>query len=255
MTKLRFLLIDFAVEYFSCIFDVERADNHFNTMIELKGIHKTYAGEQPLHALCGIDLHIGKGEFVGIMGPSGSGKSTLLNVIGLLDSYDKGEYRLGGQLIENLTGEEQARIRNHNIGFVFQKYNLISFKTVYENVELPLIYRGVPQQEREERVMSMLEKMELAGWKKHIPSHLSGGQQQRVAIARAMVMNPKIILADEPTGALDSRMTQEIIKLFQKCNEESNVTVVLVTHETSISARMPRCITMNDGIIESDVRR
>lgn len=224
-------------------------------MIELKGIHKTYSGEQPLHALCGIDLHIDKGEFVGIMGPSGSGKSTLLNVLGLLDSYDEGEYRLDGQLINGLSREEESLVRNHNIGFVFQKYNLISFKTVFENVELPLIYRGVPPQEREERVMDILERMELVRWKKHIPSHLSGGQQQRVAIARAMVMNPKVILADEPTGALDSRMTQEIINLFKKCNEQSNVTIVLVTHETSITKQMPRCIIMNDGIIESDERR
>lgn len=208
-----------------------------------------------MHALCGIDLHIDKGEFVGIMGPSGSGKSTLLNVIGLLDSYSEGEYRLDGQLIKNLNREEEAIIRNHNIGFVFQRYNLISFKTVYENVELPLIYRGVPQKVREERVMEMLERMELAAWKEHIPSHLSGGQQQRVAIARAMVMNPKIILADEPTGALDSRMTWEIINLFKKCNQDSKVTVVLVTHEKSISEQLPRCITINDGLIESDERR
>lgn len=224
-------------------------------MIDLRGIHKTYRDGQLLHALCGIDLHIDEGEFVGIMGPSGSGKSTLLNVIGLLDSYDEGEYRLDGQLIKGLNREEEAKIRNHNIGFVFQKYNLISFKTVYENVELPLIYRGVLKQEREVRVMDMLKKMELEGWKEHLPSQLSGGQQQRVAIARAMVINPKIILADEPTGALDSRMTQEIINLFKKCNGESNVTIVLVTHETSISAQMPRCITMNDGCIERDERR
>ncbi len=224
-------------------------------MIDLKGIHKTYHGERSLYALRGIDLHIGDGEFVGVTGPSGSGKSTLLNVIGLLDSYDEGEYRLDGRLVKGLDREEEARIRNQNIGFVFQRYNLISFKTVYENVELPLIYRGVPGRERKERVMDMLEKMELSDWKEHIPSHLSGGQQQRAAIARAMVMNPKIILADEPTGALDSRMTQEIVNLFKECNRDSNVTVVLVTHETSISSQLPRCITMNDGLIESDERR
>lgn len=208
-----------------------------------------------MQALCGIDLHIDKGEFLGITGPSGSGKSTLLNILGLLDSYDEGEYRLEGKLIQGLSRDEEAAIRNHNIGFVFQRYNLISFKTVYENIELPLIYRGIPQDEREARVMEMLDRMELVRWKDHIPSHLSGGQQQRVAIARAMVMNPKIILADEPTGALDSRMTQEIINLFKKCNVESNVTIVLVTHEISISAQMPRIITMNDGIIVKDERR
>ncbi|MCQ2084285.1 MAG: ABC transporter ATP-binding protein [Bacteroidaceae bacterium] len=224
-------------------------------MIDLKGVYKTYWGDTPLLALNNVNLHIDEGEFVGVTGPSGSGKSTLLNVIGLLDSYDEGEYRFRGQLIKELNKEEEAIIRNHNVGFVFQRYNLISFKNVYENVELPLIYRGVPQQEREERVLNMLEKMELVGWEKHIPSHLSGGQQQRVAIARAMVMNPKIILADEPTGALDSRMTQEIVNLFRKCNEESNITIVIVTHETSISSQMNRCITMNDGRIEKDERR
>lgn len=224
-------------------------------MIDLRGIHKTYNEEQPLHALCGIDLHIDEGEFVGIMGPSGSGKSTLMNVIGLLDSYDEGEYRLGGRLMKGLSREAESLVRNRNIGFVFQRYNLISFKTVYENVELPLIYRGLPDRERKERVMDMLERMELVRWKDFIPSHLSGGQQQRVAIARAMVMNPKIILADEPTGALDSRMTQEIINLFGKCNADSNVTIVLVTHEILISRQLPRCITMNDGLIVSDERR
>ena len=203
-------------------------------MIELTGIYKTYSElEVPQHVLKGINLKVDEGEFLCIMGASGSGKSTLLNIIGLLDSYDEGEYRLDGQLIKGLSREEEARIRNQNIGFVFQRYNLISFKNVYENVELPLIYRGVPEEERKERVMDILGKMELVGWEQHVPSHLSGGQQQRVAIARAMVTNPKIILADEPTGALDSRMTQEIINLFRKCNEDSNVTIVLVTHQTS----------------------
>ena len=225
-------------------------------MIELTGIFKTYSElEVPQHVLKGINLKVDEGEFLCIMGASGSGKSTLLNIIGLLDSYDEGEYRLDGQLIKGLSREEEARIRNQNIGFVFQRYNLISFKSVYENVELPLIYRGVPEEERKERVVDILGKMELVGWEQHVPSHLSGGQQQRVAIARAMVTNPKIILADEPTGALDSRMTQEIINLFRKCNEDSNVTIVLVTHETSISSQMPRCITINDGIVESDERR
>lgn len=225
-------------------------------MIELTGIFKTYSElEVPQHVLKGINLKVDEGEFLCIMGASGSGKSTLLNIIGLLDSYDEGEYRLDGQLIKGLSREEEARIRNQNIGFVFQRYNLISFKSVYENVELPLIYRGVSEEERKERVMDILGKMELVGWEQHVPSHLSGGQQQRVAIARAMVTNPKIILADEPTGALDSRMTQEIINLFRKCNEDSNVTIVLVTHETSISSQMPRCITINDGIVESDERR
>lgn len=225
-------------------------------MIELTGIFKTYSElEVPQNVLKGINLKVDEGEFLCIMGASGSGKSTLLNIIGLLDSYDEGEYRLDGQLIKGLSREEEARIRNQNIGFVFQRYNLISFKSVYENVELPLIYRGVPEEERKERVMDILGKMELVGWEQHVPSHLSGGQQQRVAIARAMVTNPKIILADEPTGALDSRMTQEIINLFRKCNEDSNVTIVLVTHETSISSQMPRCITINDGIVESDERR
>ena len=224
-------------------------------MIELKNIHKTYGGARPLHALDGIDLTIDEGEFVSIMGPSGSGKSTLLNVLGLLDSYDEGEYLLDGELIKNLNRSREAAIRNRNIGFVFQKYNLISFKNALENVELPLVYRGVSQKERHSRAMDILAEVGLDQWWHHLPSQLSGGQQQRVAIARAMITNPKIILADEPTGALDSKTTQEVMNLFRKFNSQNRQTIVLVTHEEFLSKQTSRCIRLRDGQIENDERR
>lgn len=190
-----------------------------------------------------------------MMGPSGCGKSTLLNVLGILDSYDEGEYRLNNQLIKGLTRKEEAAMRNQNIGFVFQKYNLISFKNTIENVELPLMYRGMPKDERRKRAMKMLEIVDLVDRADHLPSQLSGGQQQRVAIARALATYPKMILADEPTGALDSKMSQEIMDLFLKLNSKYNLTMVLITHEPSLGEQTPRCIRMRDGLIVSDETR
>ena len=173
-------------------------------MIHLEGIHKTYAGAQPLHVLKGIDLDIAEGELVSIMGASGSGKSTLLNILGILDDYDEGDYYLAGTLIKNLSETRAAEYRNRMIGFIFQSFNLIGFKTAVENVELPLFYQGVGRRRRHEMAMEELEKMGLTDWAGHYPNEMSGGQRQRVAIARALVTRPKIILADEPTGALDS---------------------------------------------------
>ena len=174
-------------------------------LIDLKGINKTYDNGQPLHVLKGIDLSIERGEFVSIMGASGSGKSTLLNILGILDNYDTGEYRLDGRLIKDLSEKTAAEYRNRMIGFVFQSFNLIGFKTAVENVELPLYYQGVPRKKRHERALEYLEKLGLSDWAGHYPNEMSGGQKQRVAIARALITRPQIILADEPTGALDSR--------------------------------------------------
>lgn len=185
-------------------------------LIELKDVNKTYFGAQPLHVLKGINLSIERGEFVSIMGASGSGKSTLLNILGILDNYDSGEYRINGKLIWDLTEKQAAEYRNKMIGFVFQSYNLIGFKTAVENVELPLFYQGVPRRKRHERAMDYLDKMGLKDWAHHYPNEMSGGQKQRVAIARALITKPDIILADEPTGALDSKTSVEIMDLLSK---------------------------------------
>ena len=181
-------------------------------MIHLSNIHKTYQGAQPLHVLKGIDLDIGKGEFVSIMGASGSGKSTLLNILGILDNYDTGEYHLNGTLIKNLSEKRAAEYRNHMIGFIFQSFNLIGFKTAVENVELPLFYQGVRRRKRHQMAMEYLDRLGLAQWAGHYPNELSGGQKQRVAIARALITHPDIILADEPTGALDSKTSVEVMQ-------------------------------------------
>ena len=184
-------------------------------MIHLQGIHKTYAGAQPLHVLKGIDLDIAEGELVSIMGASGSGKSTLLNILGILDDYDEGEYYLSGTLIRNLSETRAAQYRNRMIGFIFQSFNLIGFKTAVENVELPLFYQGISRRKRHELAMAELDKMGLTDWAMHYPNEMSGGQRQRVAIARALVTRPKIILADEPTGALDSKTGIEVMELLK----------------------------------------
>ncbi|MGC9343195.1 MAG: ABC transporter ATP-binding protein [Bacteroidales bacterium] len=219
-------------------------------MIELKSIHKSYfTGANSLHVLKGIDLHIGKGELISIMGSSGSGKSTLLNILGILDSYDNGEYFLDGTLIRDLNETKAAWYRNQMIGFVFQSFNLISFKNAMENVALPLYYQKVSRKKRNKIAMEYLERMGLKEWADHLPSELSGGQKQRVAIARSLITRPKVILADEPTGALDSTTSYEVMNLFQEINKEG-ITVIIVTHEKDISERTKRIVHLRDGVIE-----
>ena len=220
------------------------------SMIQLKGIHKTYGGAQPLHVLKGIDLDIGEGELVSIMGASGSGKSTLLNILGILDDYDEGEYRLAGTLIKGLSETRAAHYRNRMIGFIFQSFNLISFKTAVENVELPLFYQGVGRRKRHQMAMDELAKMGLTDWAAHYPNEMSGGQRQRVAIARALVTRPQIILADEPTGALDSKTGVEVMELLKRLNREEHITMIIVTHDPNVAAQTNRIIRIKDGVIE-----
>lgn len=219
-------------------------------MIDLKGIHKSYVtGSNKLHVLKGIDLHIEKGELISIVGSSGSGKSTLLNLLGILDSYDEGEYYLNGQLIRDLNETKAAWYRNQMIGFVFQSFNLISFKNAMENVALPLYYQKVSRKKRNKIAMEYLDRMGLKEWADHTPNELSGGQKQRVAIARSMISNPKVILADEPTGALDTTTSYEVMNLFKEINAEG-ITIIIVTHERDISQRTNRIIHLTDGMIE-----
>lgn len=218
-------------------------------LIELEGINKTYNNGQPLHVLKGIDLQIERGEFVSIMGASGSGKSTLLNILGILDGYDTGTYTLDGKLIKDLTEKQSADYRNRMIGFIFQSFNLINFKTAVENVELPLYYQGVPRKKRHEMAMEYLEKLGLAPWASHFPNEMSGGQKQRVAIARALITSPQIILADEPTGALDSKTSVEVMQLLKKLNKEEGITIIVVTHEGGVANETDKIIHIKDGII------
>ncbi len=219
-------------------------------MIRLEDINKTYYNGAALHVLKGLNLDIEDGEFVAIMGASGSGKSTLLNIVGILDDYDTGSYYLNGKLIRELSEKDAAVYRNKLIGFVFQSFNLISFKTALENVALPLYYMGVRRGKRNRSAMEYLEKMGLAEWADHLPSALSGGQKQRVAIARALVTNPQVILADEPTGALDSQTSIEVMELLQQVNREG-MTIVMVTHDPEMASMSQKIIKIRDGIIGS----
>jgi len=219
-------------------------------MIRLKNLHKTYAmGSNDLRVLKGIDLNISAGELVSIMGPSGSGKSTLLNIIGLLDTYDSGEYQLDNRIIKKMSEKQAAYFRNRFFGFIFQAFNLIPFKSAVENVALPLYYQKIGRRKRNTIALEYLDKMGMRDWADHLPGELSGGQQQRVAIARAMISKPKVILADEPTGALDTETSYEMMDLLKNINQ-NGVTVIIVTHEHDIAAMTARTIRLRDGNID-----
>jgi putative ABC transport system ATP-binding protein len=221
-------------------------------MIEIKELHKSYKmGSNSLHVLKGINFSVEKGELVAIMGSSGSGKSTLLNILGMLDEADEGTYILDGVPIEDLNETKAAEYRNKFLGFIFQSFNLINYKSAKDNVALPLFYQGMPRKERNTMALDYLERVGLKPWAEHLPSELSGGQKQRVAIARAMASQPKVLLADEPTGALDSKTSYEVMDLIQKINDEGN-TILVVTHEKDIAHMCKRIVYLKDGVIVED---
>jgi putative ABC transport system ATP-binding protein len=219
-------------------------------MIDIRNIHKSYVtGKNSLHVLKGIDLNIGAGEMISIMGASGSGKSTLLNILGILDNHDDGEYILDGIKIGKMSETQAAHLRNKLLGFVFQSFNLVSFKNAMENVALPLYYQNVSRKQRNRIAMEHLERMGLTEWATHLPNELSGGQKQRIAIARALIARPKVILADEPTGALDSVTSMEVMDILHEINKSDGITMIIVTHEHSIAARTQKTIRISDGVI------
>jgi len=229
--------------------NTERGNQH---LIELVGITKVYGmGAYAVHALRGIDLHIDRGEFVAVMGPSGSGKSTCMNILGCLDTPNSGAYRFNGVEVGSLSRDQRALLRRHYLGFVFQGFNLLSRTSALENVELPLIYRGASSRERCRRAREALEAVGLTGWESHTPSELSGGQQQRVAIARATVINPEVLMADEPTGNLDSTSSREIMELLCSLDKKLGITIVMVTHDSTMASYAQRTIRFLDGLIDT----
>lgn len=228
-----------------------QTDNH--SLIELQGVTKVYGtGQAAMHALRGIDLHIEEGDFVAVMGPSGSGKSTCMNILGCLDTPTAGAYKFKGIEVGKLTRNQRTRLRRFYLGFVFQGYNLLNRTSALENVELPLIYRGVPAGVRRARALQALETVGLKGWESHTPGELSGGQQQRVAIARAIVTEPAVLFADEPTGNLDTARRREIMKLLTFLNRDQGITIIMVTHEPDMAAYANRIVRLLDGLVESD---
>jgi putative ABC transport system ATP-binding protein len=229
------------------------ADADAKVMVQLRGLHKVYdAGETAVHALCGLDVDIPEGQFVANMGASGSGKSTLLNILGALDVPSEGSYRLAGQVTSQLGREALAKLRNTYIGFIFQNFNLLTRSTALENCELPMVYAGVPARRRREAALAALRRVDLADRAHHLPSQLSGGQQQRVAIARALVNTPRVLLADEPTGNLDSHTSGEIMNILKELHEQQHLTIIMVTHDTGIASFAERVIVLRDGLVVAD---